>query len=120
MPQEIWGFPKIRGTFLGVPIIRIIIFWGLYWGPSILGNYHLTKIRPTTVSSWNLKHCNPQALRPEPEILRNSPKKVAAGCTRAPFWRSCDWEHDVPAQVVGELVELAQGLSFRTGKAFGT
>ena len=30
------GFPKIWGTLLGVPIIRIIIFWGLYWGPLIL------------------------------------------------------------------------------------
>ena len=28
------------GTFLVVPIIRIIIYWGLYWGPLILGNYH--------------------------------------------------------------------------------
>ena len=37
----IWGFPKIRGTFLGVPIIRTIVFWGLYWGPLILGNYHI-------------------------------------------------------------------------------
>ena len=27
-----WGFPKIRGT--------IIVFWGLYWGPPIIGNYH--------------------------------------------------------------------------------
>ena len=34
-------FPKIRGTFLRVPIIRIIVFWGLYWGPTILGNYHI-------------------------------------------------------------------------------
>ena len=25
---------------LRVPIIRIIVFWGLYWGPLILGNYH--------------------------------------------------------------------------------
>ena len=38
-----WGlgfrwFPKIRGTFLGVPIIRIVICWVLYWGPLILGN----------------------------------------------------------------------------------
>ena len=24
------GFPKIRGTLLGVPKIRIIVFWGLY------------------------------------------------------------------------------------------
>ena len=36
-----WGFPKIRGTFLGVPIIRTIVFWGPYWGPPILGNYHV-------------------------------------------------------------------------------
>ena len=32
-------FPKIRGTFLGVPKIRIVVFWGLYWVPFILGNY---------------------------------------------------------------------------------
>ena len=38
-----WGFPKIRGTFLGVPIIRIIVFGGLYWGPLIWGNYQLRK-----------------------------------------------------------------------------
>ena len=27
-------------TLLGVPIIMTIVFWGLYWGPPILGNYH--------------------------------------------------------------------------------
>ena len=28
-----WEFPKIRGTLLGVPILRRILqlFWGLYW-----------------------------------------------------------------------------------------
>ena len=26
------GFPKIRGTFLGVLTIRIIFFGGLHWG----------------------------------------------------------------------------------------
>ena len=41
----IWGFPKIRGTILGVPIIRTIVFWGLYWGPLILGNYHIDPFR---------------------------------------------------------------------------
>ena len=34
-----WGFPKIRGTFLGVPIIRIIVFVGLCWDPLFLGEY---------------------------------------------------------------------------------
>ena len=41
----IWGFPKIRGTILGVPIIRIIVFGGLYWGPPILGNSHIVSIK---------------------------------------------------------------------------
>ena len=37
----IWDFPKIRGTLLGVPVIRTIVFWGLYWGSPILGNYYI-------------------------------------------------------------------------------
>ena len=35
------GLPKIRGPILGVPFIRIRICWGLFWGPSILGKYHM-------------------------------------------------------------------------------
>ena len=31
--QPIWEFLKIRGNFLGVPILRLIVFGGLYWGP---------------------------------------------------------------------------------------
>ena len=26
---------------MGVPIIRALVFWGLHWGPLILGNYHI-------------------------------------------------------------------------------
>ena len=33
------GFPKLGVPFLGVPIIRTIVFWGLYWGSPILGKY---------------------------------------------------------------------------------
>ena len=38
---RIWGFPKVRGTFFWSPQIRSIVFWGLYWGPLILGNYYI-------------------------------------------------------------------------------
>ena len=31
------------GTSLGVPIIRIKVYWGLYWGPLILRNYQIFK-----------------------------------------------------------------------------
>ena len=37
--RDSWGFPKIRGTLLGVPIKRIVVLWGLHLGPLILGNY---------------------------------------------------------------------------------
>ena len=29
---QTWRFPETRGTFLGVPIIRIRVVWGLYGG----------------------------------------------------------------------------------------
>ena len=35
------GFPKLRGTVLGVPVLRTVVFWGLYWGSSVLGNYRM-------------------------------------------------------------------------------
>ena len=38
--RNIWEFRKIRTSFLGVSILRIIVFGGLYWGPLILGNYN--------------------------------------------------------------------------------
>ena len=47
---DIWGFPKIRGTFLGVPILRSIVFWGLCGGPLILGKYHLETMKKVALS----------------------------------------------------------------------
>ena len=36
------GFPKIRDTFLGVLIKKDLWYFGnLYWGPIILGDYHM-------------------------------------------------------------------------------
>ena len=32
-----WEFPKIRGTILGVPILRTIVFWALFGVSPILG-----------------------------------------------------------------------------------
>ena len=34
-------FPKIRGTMLGVPVIRIIVVLGPILGPLIYGNIHI-------------------------------------------------------------------------------
>ena len=39
--SPIWQFPKIRGIFLGVLIIRTITFRGLMWGPPIWRNFHI-------------------------------------------------------------------------------
>ena len=31
------GFPKLGGYLLGVPVIRVIVFWGLFWGSPYCG-----------------------------------------------------------------------------------
>ena len=41
-----WRFPKIRGTFLRVPLIRSIVFGGPILGSLYLGNYQLTPCCP--------------------------------------------------------------------------
>ena len=35
------------GTLLRVPIIRTIVYWGSYWGPPPLGNYHTLSTQTT-------------------------------------------------------------------------
>ena len=41
LPKMLGGFPIVRGPFLGIPIIRTIIFWGSMLGIPYFGNYHL-------------------------------------------------------------------------------
>ena len=48
METDLFRGLGFRVTFLGVPIIRTIVFLGLYWGPPILGNYHLS-------TGWGIK-----------------------------------------------------------------
>ena len=39
---DMGGFPELGVPFLGVPVIKTIVFGGLYnWGLLILGNYHI-------------------------------------------------------------------------------
>ena len=54
------GFPKIRGTFLGVPIIRTIVYWGLYWGTLILGNCHKDWVWDLKISGLGSGFCYPK------------------------------------------------------------
>ena len=35
------GVSQNYGYLFGVPIIRMMKYWGLYWGPPILENYHI-------------------------------------------------------------------------------
>ena len=95
LPQCTWGFLMIRGTILGVPIIRIIVYWGLYWGTLILGNYHISirvlEAKPSTSTkrippqpilkpAWVSSVCNHaclQTLNPEARNIKQlaSPSK---------------------------------------------
>ena len=57
---NIWGFPKIRGTILGVPIIRTIIFWGSMLGSPYFGKLPYTLAGPKMLNS--LCSTDPQTL----------------------------------------------------------
>ena len=50
------GFPKFElgGT---LPLVRTTVFWGLEWGPLILGMYHRHAIG-ASASSLNLPGCS--------------------------------------------------------------
>ena len=37
------GFPKITNPFLGVPIMRIIVYGGLYGGTPVWGNSYIVQ-----------------------------------------------------------------------------
>ena len=41
------GVSRNEGYHFGGPIMRTIVFWGLDWGPLILGNYHVVTVAPT-------------------------------------------------------------------------
>ena len=38
---RIWEVSQIRSTILEVPMMGIVVFGGLYWGPPIFGSYHI-------------------------------------------------------------------------------
>ena len=45
MESRDWGFPKARGSTLGVSIIRMIVFGGSILGSPYLGNYHIHPLK---------------------------------------------------------------------------
>ena len=42
MVCRVEGLPKLWVLFSGLPTLRTIVFWGLYWGSPTSGNYHVT------------------------------------------------------------------------------
>ena len=42
LQADLTGVSQNWGYLLGVPTLRLIAFWGLYWSPLILGNYQFT------------------------------------------------------------------------------
>ena len=70
------------GTLFGVPITRIIVFGGLYWGPPILGNCHICpqKVKGYPLSSRDCKQ--PSCF----ELISKVPKD---GKSHAKIFRIC-------------------------------
>ena len=66
-----WGFTKLRGPFLELPtILRIIEYWGSYWGSLILGNFQMSysECRLLRVRPAILNQCVPHVAQMPPYI----------------------------------------------------
>ena len=72
MPDVIGGFPKIRGTLLGIPIIRTIVFGELYGGSPYFGK----------LPSWFCM-LMADALRKARSLLRGVPRCRSLHCPEA-------------------------------------
>ena len=55
---------------MGVPVIRIIVYWGLYWGPLISGNYQISYC-----STKHQETGSGSAQRSQPKDLPKAKKK---------------------------------------------
>ena len=62
------GFPK-----LGVPVIRAIVFWGLYRGPLVLGNY-LVLVPMIQKGSAGMCLEKPKTIKQKSKLLTLKPK----------------------------------------------
>ena len=54
------SYSGFMGTILGVPTVRIIAYWALYWGPIILGHCHIRvrKLLSKTEFSTTFLECH--------------------------------------------------------------
>ena len=69
-----WGFPKIRGPYLGALIFRIIVYWDLFWGPPFI----LVNSRVGIVSVVLGRYLLSVYLDPHGETAQNFPPSTRA------------------------------------------
>ena len=124
-PDYIWGFPKIRGTLLGGSIIRIIIFSCVYWGPLILGNYHIIFFQsllvnyPTSKTASHHLRCSHNSIHPAASLSKTGSRilfNFTSHCAKysyyghhsstATFCNKYDGHHKMMATVSGQRRRL--------------
>ena len=82
-----WGLPQIRGTLLGLCIIRTVVKWGLYWGPLILGNYLIALTPSWPLVAWQLM-CARTCMQVEPPrnlLQAKTPLQLPRPCVDSRF-----------------------------------
>ena len=87
------AFPKMRGTFFGVPIIRTIVFGGLYWGPPNFGKLPYSfGVGETFLLRRGLPHTNQYPTLPEDPCtkLLALPRHTSGGTSREKLARASE------------------------------
>ena len=73
---EMYDFPRIRGTFVRVPIPRAMVSWGLDWG-SPKRNYHMRPPKVKVYECEEAKHGHVAVAKMCGEVLQNLPQQTA-------------------------------------------
>ena len=71
-----WGVPTKSISFLGSKYAILMVLWGLFWGPFIYGNYHVSGcyLLDVVLQSKN----GPHPRIPSASLRRSSPERWVA------------------------------------------
>ena len=103
------GVSQNYGYHFGVPAVRTVVFWGLYWDPPILGNYHIMRILAPCMGT----PISAKTLNPKPSRLSESstPSESATASSSRMIWL-CHMSHSLNSSM-GGYIEDYKGDYYR-------
>ena len=82
--ERYMGVSKIQGHFLGVPMMRIMIYWSLFWGP-LFSETPIFEVHDTVAILATCNHSIGYSWGPYSRLLHRQPSARRSSKVRGPF-----------------------------------